>query len=169
MALYKDAAFTNDTWQRLGETEEVPQDGQVLLTLDQWRQRQDALRDANIPLGLFLSPGTPLDQLGVDFSRFSLIALEFPKYTDGRAYSMARQLRDDHGFTGELRAAGDVLFDQLQLMTRCGFDSFEITDAATIKLLEADHQAPMKHFYQPALGPEIPEGTRPWLRKTAAK
>jgi uncharacterized protein (DUF934 family) len=166
MTYYKDGAFSVDTWRRLGESEDVPQDGRVILTLEQWQKHGAVQQNTNIPLGLFLKPGVLLDQLGVAFSRFSLIALEFPKYTDGRAYSQARQLRDDHHFTGELRATGDVLFDQLQLMVRCGFDAFEIGDAATIKLLEEGRNAPLTHFYQPALGREIPAGTRPWIRRT---
>jgi phosphoadenosine phosphosulfate reductase len=166
MAFYKNSAFAIDTWRRLGESEDVPQDGRVILTLDQWQGHQASQQGANIPLGLLLQPGFLVDQIGIDFSRFALIALEFPKYTDGRAYSMARQLRDDQHFTGELRATGDVLFDQLQLMARCGFDAFEINDAATIKLLEEARQPSMTHFYQPALGREIPVGTRPWIRRT---
>jgi uncharacterized protein (DUF934 family) len=166
MAFYKDSAFSTDSWRRLGDTEDVPQDGHVILGIDQWQKHKAVQQAANIPLGLLLQPGVRLDELGIDFSRFSLIVLAFPKYTDGRAYSMARQLRDDHHFTGELRATGDVLFDQLQLMARCGFDAFEITDASTIKLLEEGRQASMTHFYQPALGREIPAGTRPWIRRT---
>jgi len=165
MSLFKDGAFCADPWRRLAETEEVPQDGQVILTSDQWLSHQATLQSANSQLGLFIPAGILLAQLNIDFSRFSLIALDFPKYVDGRAYSMARQLRDGYKFTGELRATGDVLFDQLQLMMRCGFDSFEISDASTIKLLEAAHQAPMTHFYQPAIGREIPSGTRPWIRR----
>ncbi len=165
MAFFKDSAFFADTWRRLGIEEAIPQDGHVMLTVDQWQSHRVAYQNANGPLGLFIPPDVLLAKLDIDFSRFSLIALEFPKYVDGRAYSMARQLRDDYKFTGELRATGDVLFDQLQLMMRCGFDSFEINDASTIKLLEAAHRAPLTHFYQPALGREIPLGTRPWIRR----
>ncbi len=78
---------------------------------------------------------------------------------------MARQLSYDHRFTGELRATDDVLFDELQLMMRCGFDAFDITDAATIKLLQEGRHAPFTHFYQPGKGREIPAGTRPWARR----
>ncbi len=167
MALYKDSAFATDAWQRLDETDAViPQDGQIILTVDQWHKHQATQQTANIPLGLALAPGVLLSQLGIDFSRFSLIVLAFPKYTDGRAYSMARQLRDDYRFKGEIRATGDVLFDQLQLMIRSGFDAFEIADGATIKLLEDGHQQSMTHFYQPGLGREIPAGTRPWARRS---
>jgi len=164
MAFYKDSAFCADSWRGLAADEVIPQDGHVILSLAQWEKHQ-AAQTANSPLGLLVPPDKRLSQLAIDFSRFSVIALEFPKYTDGRAYSMARQLRGDHHFKGELRATGDVLFDQLQLMMRCGFDTFEIDDAATIKLLESGHTAPLTHFYQPASGREIPAGTRPWIRR----
>jgi len=77
----------------------------------------------NIPLGLLIEPGQDLQVIAPDLSRFALIAVAFPKFTDGRGYSQARQLRGTYGFTGELRATGEVLFDQLQFLARCGFDS----------------------------------------------
>ena len=67
-----------------------------------------------------------------------MIALEFPTFKDGRAYSTARLLRERHGFRGELRAVGNVLRDQLSFMHRCGFNAFEVDgDDAAEKLREA--------------------------------
>jgi uncharacterized protein (DUF934 family) len=57
-----------------------------------------------------------------------VIAVDFPKFTDGRGYSIARFLRDRHRFTGELRAIGDVLRDQLFALAECGFDAFVLRD-----------------------------------------
>lgn len=62
------------------------------------------------------------DPMEVDLGDTTRIDLHFPKFTDGRAYSQARLLRQRRGFTGELRATGDVLIDQLVHMARCGFD-----------------------------------------------
>jgi uncharacterized protein (DUF934 family) len=167
MAFFKNGAFAVDTWRRLKDGEDVPQDGGVILTLDQWSAHAP-IHSSNVPVGLFIPAGTTLHTLNIDFSRFGVIALDFPKYVDGRAYSMAGQLRDDYHFTGELRATGDVLFDQLQLMIRCGFEAFDITDASTIKLLQEGRLASMSHFYQPAKGDEVPAGTRPWIRSLRA-
>jgi uncharacterized protein (DUF934 family) len=64
-------------------------------------------------------------QLGPRLGGLTLIALHFPKFSDGRAYSQARALRERFGYRGELRATGDVLQDQLPFLLRCGFDSFE--------------------------------------------
>ena len=69
---------------------------------------------------------------------------------------------------GELRATGEILFDQLQLLARCGFDSFEIKDAVTIRLLEAGRRPSLGIFYQPGLGPETPERTRLLARRAAS-
>jgi len=167
MAYYKDGAFAQDSWQDVSRHEPngetiVPAD-HVIVSLEQWKAAPQPA-DSNSAFGLFIPVGQALDKAEVDFNRFALIALEFPKYVDGRAYSMARKLRDDYGFTGEIRATGDVLFDQLDLMVRCGFDAFVIGDANTIRLLENERKAAMTHYYQPAKGAEIPAGTRPWAR-----
>ena len=67
----------------------------------------------------------PVEDLAPHVGRLRLIVLNFPKFSDGRAYSQARLLRGRLGYTGELRATGGVLQDQLPFMLRCGFDSFE--------------------------------------------
>lgn len=134
-----------DPFQPLAEGE-FPAAGQaVLVTLDQW----NAVADHDGPIGLrvpnTLDPALISDKL----PRLALVVLEFPKFTDGRAYSQARLLRDRYGFTGEIRATGAVLRDQVLYMTRCGFSSFEIdrADAA------ARVAAALKEYsivYQPA-------------------
>ena len=69
------------------------------------------------------------------------MALAFAKFADGRSFSYARLLRDRHRFRGELRAIGDVLIDEIPLMLRCGFDSFDVTNAPTLHALESGHLA----------------------------
>ena len=73
---------------------------------------------------LVLDNTEDVTQLGERFEGVKLIVLTFPKFTDGRAYSQARLLRERMGYTGELRAAGQVYIDQIPFMLRCGFDSF---------------------------------------------
>jgi uncharacterized protein (DUF934 family) len=72
-----------------------------------------------------LSNTDPVEDLAPHVGRLRLIVLHFPKFSDGRAYSQARLLRGRLGYTGELRASGNVLQDQALFMLRCGFDSFE--------------------------------------------
>ncbi len=81
------------------------------------------------------------------------MALKFDKFADGRAFSYAELLRERHGFNGELRATGDVLLDEIALMLRCGFTSFEVTDANTLRALKEGRLPEGALFYQPALGP----------------
>ena len=74
-------------------------------------------------------------------------------------------MRDRYGFQGELRAIGDVLIDEIPLMLRCGFDSFEVTNAPTLASLEAGRLPGPPIHYQPGSGGgEAPAGSRPWLR-----
>jgi len=118
-------------------------------------------------MGVRIEPGVKVESYATDIPRFTLIALSFPKFQDGRNFSTAQILRARYGFKGELRAVGDVLLDQLQMMQRCGFDSFEIGDAATLAALREGKDRTLTHFYQPSLAPEAPAGTRPWLRRPA--
>ena len=92
-----------------------------------------------------------------DFDKLALIAVRFPKFTDGRGYSIARVLRR-LGWQGELRAVGDVLRDQLFYMTRCGFDAFALRadqDAQAALTAFSDFSAP----YQPAIDDGVRLGT----------
>ena len=164
MAVFSHGAFVADPWRALEDDAAIPARGHVVLSLEQWREQRAALGGSAQPLGLALAPGAPLGEIAADLARFALIALAFPKYTDGRGYSLAHSLRK-LGFAGELRATGNVLFDQLQLMARCGFDSFEIAHEPTLQLLRSGRRPDVGQFYQPGFGAEIPAGTRPWARR----
>ena len=165
MALFKDGAFIEDAWRMLGAEEPLPADGAVVVPLARWRAERGALAGRGAPTGVLVLPGEAVEDIAPELSGLALIALAFPKYTDGRAYSTAHRLRTRCSYRGELRAVGDVLLDQLQLMRRCGFDSFEISNPATIAALRRGHVAGVSRFYQPSLDRnEIPAGTRPWLR-----
>jgi uncharacterized protein (DUF934 family) len=165
MALFKNDAFVPDEWHLLAQDATLPLDGKCILTLAQWQTHRAHLGASNQPHGLLLEPATNPRELGSEVARFSLIAIDFPKFSDGRGYSLARRVRDELGFTGELRAVGDILYDQLQLLGRCGFDAFEITHAATISLLESGRRPGLGIFYQPAARSESTEPTRPWARR----
>lgn len=165
MALFANDAFVEDGWRPMPAEGASIADGDMILTLPQWRDLGAGFAPGR-RLGLRLEPAAPLGEIAGELARFSLIALNFPKYTDGRAYSMARQIRK-LGYTGELRATGNVLFDQLQLMARCGFDSFEISHLPTLRLLRDGRRPLVSRFYQPGFGAEAPAGTRPWARRVA--
>jgi phosphoadenosine phosphosulfate reductase len=166
MPLFKNGAFVEDDWRLLAQGEDLPASGKIVLTLAQWQAFKEAQQGAQ-PLGLFLEPKDDPQTIAAELPRFSLIIIHFPKFTDGRGYSLARKLRGHYGFAGEIRATGDILFDQLQLLLRCGFDTFEIKDPVTIKLLEEGRRPDFRLFYQPGVGPEVPDGTRRWGRRAA--
>jgi len=100
------------------------------------------------PLGIRLHSDQSPELIAADVQRFALIALEFPKFRDGRSYSYARLLRERYGFKGELRAVGEVLLEQLFFMLRVGFDAFDIQSADPLK----DYRTALADFsvwYQP--------------------
>jgi uncharacterized protein (DUF934 family) len=167
MPVFKGDGFVPDDWRNLADGDDLPPGGRVILTLAQWQARGvDGRRD--ILLGLLIEPGQDIGPIAPDLARFALVAVAFPKFTDGRGYSLARQLRGHFGFAGELRATGDILFDQLQLLARCGFDSFDIKDGVTIRLLEKGRRPSIGIFYQPGLGAESRDRTRAWARRAAS-
>jgi uncharacterized protein (DUF934 family) len=94
----------------------------LLLTLLQWR----AVRShwpADMPVGVLLANDVEVTEIVADLPRLSLIALSFPKWVDGRAYSQAKVLRSRYRYSGQIRAVGDVLVDMLPLLQRTGFDA----------------------------------------------
>jgi phosphoadenosine phosphosulfate reductase len=117
------------------------------------------------PLGLLVVPGDRVEEAGPDLSRFASVAIQFPAFTDGRGYTSARLIAERYGFTGELRAVGDVLADQIPLMRRCGINAFVVTHQPTRKALENGSLAAVNLFYQPVGSSEVPVGTRPFLRR----
>ncbi|MEQ9608872.1 MAG: DUF934 domain-containing protein [Kiloniellaceae bacterium] len=148
MPLLKDGALVSDDWRPLADDADATPGDKVIVTLDQWRERRERLRGHNGRLGLRLKSDQAPAEIADDLALFDLIALEFPRFGDGRPYSSARLLRERYGFTGELRAVGNVLRDQFLLMLRCGFDAFEVKDE---KAVEAWHEATSEiaFTYQP--------------------
>ncbi|MDG2051853.1 MAG: DUF934 domain-containing protein [Myxococcota bacterium] len=106
--------------------EALPATGPVIVDLERWKGDRQALLARKDSIGVCLQSEEDPDALAPDLDRLALIALEFPGFKDGRAYSSARVLRERHAFQGELRAVGDVLLEHLLFMHRCGFDAFEI-------------------------------------------
>ncbi len=101
--------------------------GPVLVPLAVWQARREELlpRARSGELGVWLAAGEDVAALADAIELLSVIGLEFPKFTDGRSYSAATLLRTRHAYRGELRAIGEVLRDQFNYMTRCGFDALQ--------------------------------------------
>ena len=126
--LIKDGAIADDRWTLLREATslaDVPNGEPAIVPLALWLAERDALRSRG-EIGVWLKPADDPDLLAVDCPALPLIAIDFPQFTDGRGYSIARLLREKHEFTGELRAIGDVLRDQLYYLWQCGFNAFAV-------------------------------------------
>lgn len=93
-----------------------------LLTLLQWRGVRSHWPDG-MPVGVLLGNDVEVTEIADDLPRLALVALQFPKWIDGRAYSQARLLRSRHRYTGQIRAVGEVLVDMMPLLQRTGFDA----------------------------------------------
>ena len=150
MALYKNGAFVADAWRFPRRGRARGRRRAVVVGKARFLAERDALVGRNADLGLVLQSGEELDGLEQDLHRFRLIVLTIPRYTDGRSYSVASLLRERHGYTGELRATGDVLRDQIPLMLRCGFDAFDVTNEPTRRALEQGKVHGVTAHYQPA-------------------
>lgn len=126
MGLIRDGKLVADAFTDASALETIPAAGPVMLSLAQWQEHGAVLRASGRPLGLRLKSDQHPKGIAGDVGAFQVIALEFPKFRDGRAYTYARLLRERYGYRGELRAVGDVLQEHLNFMQRCGFDTFEI-------------------------------------------
>ena len=127
--IIKNRAIVEDDWTvlRLNEQESAENvtvaEGKVIVPLKVWLAQRDALQQ-RAEIGVWLASDERPEDLKGDVQKFSVIAVDFPKFSDGRGYSTAYNLRARLGYTGELRAIGDVLRDQLFYMQRVGFDAF---------------------------------------------
>ena len=134
-SIIKNRAIVNDDWTvvRAAEDGTLPAvdalpAGKIIVPLALWqagREQLTASRSA-AEIAVWLAAESDPAEIVADFDRIALIAVDFPVFRDGRGYSIARLLRERHGYKGEIRAIGDVLRDQLLLMFRCGFDAYAV-------------------------------------------
>ena len=166
--IWRDGPRPDDAWVALAEDEELVRGRAIVVPLRRFLAAPENFLIHDGPLGVCVEAGESIARLAVYLLRLQLIALAFPVFSDGRNYSTARLLRDHYGYTGELRATGDVLADQIPLMRRCGIDSYTVSNGPTKQALLSGSLAEMRHYYQPASAHDVPAGTRPWLRRPAA-
>ena len=131
--LIKERRIVADSWRLLergakGEMPEVPAQGDVIVPLGLWRAHREDFFAYPGRLGVWLDANEDPEAIAGDLHRLVLVAVNFPKFADGRAYSIARLLRERYGYQGELRAIGDVLHDHLHFMKQCGFDAFVLRE-----------------------------------------
>jgi uncharacterized protein (DUF934 family) len=126
--IIKHRAVIQDNWQLLeaGSDGALPLGSDVIVPLERWLRERDTLLSRKGEIGVWLETDADPAALAPDLACLKLIAIRFAKSTDGRGYSLARLLRERYGYSGELRATGEVLRDQLYYLSRCGFDAFAL-------------------------------------------
>src|SRR5665811_2279769 len=126
MPLVRSGKITGDAFVQLADDAEIPGDGAILISAARFLADPEALSRRAGKTGVIWPNNRDVDDLVPYLDRLAVVALVFPTFRDGRAYSQARLLRERHGYRGELRATGQVLRDQFMFMLRAGFDAFEV-------------------------------------------
>ncbi|MBI3771310.1 MAG: DUF934 domain-containing protein [Gammaproteobacteria bacterium] len=126
--IIKQRRIVDDHWTLVAPETEISSlpSGDIIVPLRLWQTHRSTLEQRSGKLGVCLTGDDDLEAIAAEVTRFPVIALSFPVFRDGRVYSFARQLRQQYGYRGEIRAVGEVLRDQLLYMERVGFDAFEV-------------------------------------------
>jgi uncharacterized protein (DUF934 family) len=125
MRVIKNKQILEDNWRLLKDDSTVPDEADVIVGLERWTKEHAMLVRRQGKTGVVIRPEESPDAIP-ERDSLPLIAIEFPKFSDGRGYSHARLLRERFNYKGEVRAVGSVLRDQLFYMLRCGIDSFAL-------------------------------------------
>ncbi|MBY9065694.1 DUF934 domain-containing protein [Hyphomonas sp. WL0036] len=154
MPLIKNGAEIANDWTFVPDGAVLPENGRFSVSLARFLSLKQGRENGPLPDGVRLEPADNVEDLEPFLSELSLIEIDFPKYTDGRGYSHAQLLRRRFQFTGELRAVGHVLRDQIFYMNRSGFDAYETRRAGLSEVLEALGEYSV--VYQPAADAAVP-------------
>ena len=148
MPLVKGGKIVDDSFVKLAVDTPLPEGGDILVPAERFIAEADDLLKRAGKVGVIWPNNRDIDELVPYLGKVATVALVFPTFRDGRAYSQARLLRERHGFDGELRATGQVLRDQFVFMIRAGFDAFEVKkDSDALAFEETIKRYSV--FYQP--------------------
>lgn len=164
--IWRETGFVeNDPW--VIETDEVKatEAQKLLLGLDALIAKAEESND--VGLGVVIKPADDVTRLQPYLDRLDIVAVAFPAFSDGRAFSHASLLRQRLGYAKELRAVGDVLIDQVPLMLRVGIDSFAVTNETALKRLSENRLPGIQRYYQPTARHAEGGQTYSWRRLPA--
>ncbi|MEQ8666252.1 MAG: DUF934 domain-containing protein [Rhodospirillales bacterium] len=128
MVLIKDGAIADDPYVAFEGAQSIDPGQAVSVSLADWQADREAIRAQDAPVALRLPNDAAMEDIAGDLPEFAAIIVEFPTFSDGRAFSQARQLREQFGYQGEIRAVGHVIRDQYLFLHRCGVNAIEVAD-----------------------------------------
>ncbi|MEO9657952.1 MULTISPECIES: DUF934 domain-containing protein [Alphaproteobacteria] len=165
--IYKDGEFVEEAWARADAETGIAIAGDALVPLSQFLDDTGAWLGRDGRTAVIVEAGDDVEGVVPFLDRLALVAVDFPSFADGRSFSAARVLREQIGYKGEIRAIGKYILDQVPLARRCGVSSFEISKPEVLKALKAGEWPEVTKYLQPVgTVEEIPEGTRPWARRS---
>lgn len=151
--IIKDQQICIDVWRVWRDAEALPETGGYIVPLSLWQNNKDALKALG-SVAVFLANDESPKALGTEIGDFDLIAVDFPKFADGRGFSYGRELREQFGYKGELRAIGDFIRDQMYFLSRCGFNSFALENSDLEESLVSFED--FSESYQPSIDQRLP-------------
>ncbi|WP_319531722.1 DUF934 domain-containing protein [uncultured Cohaesibacter sp.] len=164
--LFRDGAFLADIWTELAEDAVYSGQNLVLVPFAQAIEYLKAGREMPEDFGVQVGSADDVEALAPFLGSIAVISLNFPSFADGRGFSSARLLRERLKFTGEIRASGHYILDQMPFLKRCGVDAFMISSDKVRAGLERGEWPEVTHYYQPVAGDGAGGvASRPWLRR----
>ena len=161
--IWRETGFVNDDpWVIETEETKAGSNERAIVGLEDFLAR--AAQGEGDGFGVLIKPADDVRRLTEHLDRIALVAVAFPAFNDGRAFSHASLLRSRLGFAGEVRAVGDVLIDQIPLMLRCGIDSFAVSNATALKRLAENRLPGISNHYQPTARPAGVPNSYSWRR-----
>ena len=167
--IWREAGFVDDDpWIMAAEDFPDPAGSSLVRSVRTFLDFVEKSAESDFRHGVLVEPADEIGQLAPHLDRIELIAVAFPAFNDGRAFSHAALLRTRYGYGGEIRAVGDILIDQIPLMLRCGIDSFAVSDETALKRLAAGRLTGIQLHYQPSARPALEAPAFAWRRSSAA-
>ena len=155
MRLVRGGRVVADEYVRVLDDAPIPDGVPVIIPAARFLADADEIARRDAPTGVLWPNNRRVSEIAPYLDQLALVALVFPNFKDGRAYSQARQLREQYGFNGELRATGNILRDQFLFLLRAGFDALEVVKDADAAVF-AQTISRYSVFYQPAGDRRVP-------------
>ncbi len=132
MQIIKDKQITPDDWNYIADNSPITP-GKITVSLSRWQAEKDTLLNLQGMLGIRITTDQPVALIADDLKHFALVELDFPAFTDGRGFSQAWLLRNRYHYTGEIRAVGNFMRDQLFYLHRVGINSFKLENTTDLE------------------------------------